>query len=233
MAQVVDRAVVASSGAPVTHEQSLRRSRSGMVLVALGLLLIFAVGLVGGWNANSPPHTYQTSLAGLGWSMSVPLGILVLVLGAARLARVEARLFGVMAVAMLAVFGWTVVRSIATWPNAQPPSLLFGIGGTLMVLFFVGILWHWARGRSRISARNRAVADLRLFGLAFMLIAAWEVCGLFGSPVFLLRPALAAESPLAEYAVPVAATALVYLTVGFGLVFAASHIEAGSPADST
>jgi hypothetical protein len=232
MAQVIDRSVVASRGAPERRDESLRPSMSGIFLVALGLLFIFAVGLVGGWNLNTPPHTYQPSLAGLGWSMSVPLGILLAVLGSARLAHGEPRLIGFIATATLAVCVWSAVRGIATWPNAQPASLLFGVGGALMVLFFLGALWHWARARVRMSARKRAVADLRLFGLAFMLIAAWEVCGLFGSPVYLLRPALATTSPLADYAVPVATTAMVYLTLGFGLTLAASHMEARSAADT-
>ena len=226
--QVLENADVAPQSASHRRHHSTRLAFDGIFLVTVGLVLIYAVGLLGGWIVNTPPHAYQPSLAGLGWSVSVPLGVLLVMLGAARLARGEVRLIGSIATATIAVIGWTAWRDILHWPDAQPPSVLFGAGGALMVLFFLGAVWYWAAGRARLSAPKRVVADLRLFGLALILIAAWVVCGLFGSPVFLLRPALAATSPLAEYAVPVAATALVYLTIGFGLTFAASLVEAHS-----
>lgn len=233
MVTVTERDMVTQSSAPARRDESPRTSISGIALVAVGLFCIAAIGLVGGWIVNTPPHAYAASLAGLAWSASVAFGIFLVILGAARLARAEGRLIGVTIAAMVAVIGWTAWRDITTWPGTQPSTVLFGAGGTLMLLFFLGAVFYWARARHSMSAQQRAAADLRLFGLAFVVIAAWELCGLFGSPVYLLRPALAATSPLAEYAVPVAATALVYLMLAVGLSFLASAVESRPARDST
>jgi hypothetical protein len=41
-----------------------------------------------------------------------------------------------------------------------PP--LFGVGGTLILLFFIGILWLWAKERVKLSDEFAVAADLRL-----------------------------------------------------------------------
>ncbi len=61
-----------------------------------------------------------------------------------------------------------------------PP--LFGIGGTLILLFFTGILWLWAKERMALKDSSTTAADLKLVGYVFMLIAAWFICGIAGVP---------------------------------------------------
>ena len=55
----------------------------------------------------------------------------------------------------------------------SPP--LFGIGGTLILLSFMGILWLWAKERMALEGSFTAAADLRLVGYVFMLMAAWFI----------------------------------------------------------
>lgn len=59
-----------------------------------------------------------------------------------------------------------------------PP--LFGIGGTIILLSFFGILWFWAKSRREIKGQVAKAADLRLVGYVFMLIATWFTCGMGG-----------------------------------------------------
>jgi len=59
---------------------------------------------------------------------------------------------------------------------------LFGIGGTLILLFFMGILWLWTKERTALKDAPKAAADLKLVGYVFMLIAAWFICGIAGQP---------------------------------------------------
>ncbi len=61
-----------------------------------------------------------------------------------------------------------------------PP--LFGIGGTLILLFFIGILWLWAKERMAMKEISQTAADLKLAGYVFMLIAAWFICGMGSQP---------------------------------------------------
>lgn len=56
--------------------------------------------------------------------------------------------------------------------------LLFGIGGTLILLFFIGILWLWAKERMALKETSSTAADLKLAGYMCMLIAAWFICGI-------------------------------------------------------
>ncbi len=71
-----------------------------------------------------------------------------------------------------------------------PP--LFGIGGTLILLFFMGILWLWAKERMALKDSSTTAADLKLVGYVFMLIAAWFICGIAGQP---FMKALEGEAP--------------------------------------
>ncbi len=54
-----------------------------------------------------------------------------------------------------------------------PP--LFGIGGTLILLLFIGILWLWAKERMALKDLFATAADFKLVGYTFMLIAAWFI----------------------------------------------------------
>lgn len=53
----------------------------------------------------------------------------------------------------------------------SPP--LFGIGGSLILLSFIGILWLWAKERTALQGSPAIAADFRLVGYVLMLIAAW------------------------------------------------------------
>lgn len=59
-----------------------------------------------------------------------------------------------------------------------PP--IFGIGGTIILLSFFGILWFWGKSRKELKGPWAKAADLRLVGYVFFLLAAWFTCGLGG-----------------------------------------------------
>jgi hypothetical protein len=69
--------------------------------------------------------------------------------------------------------------------------VLFGVGGTLILLFFIGILRFWAKERMALEGAT-AAADLKLAGYVFMLIAAWFTCGIASQPFL---KALEEQSP--------------------------------------
>ena len=62
-----------------------------------------------------------------------------------------------------------------------------------MTIFFLGVLWTWSRSRPALSASERTGSDLQMLGHVFFLIAAWYLCGVFGAPMFALRPELAEQ----------------------------------------
>ena len=74
--------------------------------------------------------------------------------------------------------------------------LLFGIGGTLILLFFIGILWLWAKERMTLKETSTTAANLKLVGYVFMLIAAWFTCGIASQPFLKALEGEAATSPI-------------------------------------
>jgi hypothetical protein len=59
--------------------------------------------------------------------------------------------------------------------------LVFGLGGTLILLFFIGILRLWTKERMALKDTS-AATDLKLAGYVFFLMAAWFTCGIAGQP---------------------------------------------------
>jgi hypothetical protein len=60
--------------------------------------------------------------------------------------------------------------------------LVFGLGGTLILFCFIGILKLWAKERMALKDASVVAADLRLIGYVFFLIAAWFTCGIASLP---------------------------------------------------
>jgi hypothetical protein len=94
---------------------------------------------------------------------------------------------------------------------------LFGGGGGLITLFFLGSTWLWARTRPTLSGASKTGSDLRMVGFIFFVVAAWDLCGIFGVGNFVLRPELADK-----FSVPISSTinaasgVLVLLVLGWG-----------------
>lgn len=89
-----------------------------------------------------------------------------------------------------------------------PP--LFGIGGTLILLCFIGILWLWAKERRDLKDSSATGADLKLVGYVFMAIAAWFTCGIASIPFLKV---LADETPTSPIHV------MIYLALGWIFLF--------------
>jgi len=53
---------------------------------------------------------------------------------------------------------------------------VFGIGGSLILLSFIGIAWLWATERLALKGSPTIAVDFRLVGYVFMLMAAWFLC---------------------------------------------------------
>jgi hypothetical protein len=107
---------------------------------------------------------------------------------------------------------------IGTTSKLWPP--LFGIGGGLITLFFLGSVWNWARLRPALSGPEKTGADLRMVGYVFYVVAAWDLCGLLGMANFVLRPELAQKFAIPHGStINAASTVLVLLVLGWGFTF--------------
>jgi hypothetical protein len=52
---------------------------------------------------------------------------------------------------------------------------VFGIGGSLILLSFIGILWLLAKERMALEGSSTTAVDLQLVGYVFMIMAAWYI----------------------------------------------------------
>ena len=101
----------------------------------------------------------------------VPLGAIVAGIGLLLYSSAKGTTVLKVGIALLIVF---VVSMIALALNFYSAPL-FGIGGSLILLSFIGILWLWAKERVALKGSSTTAADFKLVGYVSMLIAAWFI----------------------------------------------------------
>lgn len=171
----------------------MKSNKTGLVLFWIGVILILGMGLGGSWvvrpiyrnmtldQANATIWGLTSPLFGL-WASSVPIGSILAGVGLllyVRAKRATIWLFGIGAFALFMVDTLTKFRILPTLPHV---SALFGVGGGLILAFFLGTLWFWAKKRSRLDEAEKAAADLQLVGYVFWAIAMWYLCGDLSRP---------------------------------------------------
>ncbi len=191
----------------------------GWVVFTIGGLYMFGLGWLYSWRmvpaANQLGSSVLTGWLGFLWALSVPLGAFIVALGAALIARVERRVLWLLILLLVLFTAWQIVGT-----SSQMIPALFGVGGGLITLFFLGSTWQWARTRPTLTRAGQTGSDLRMVGFIFFVVAAWNLCGIFGMGNYVLRPELADK-----FSVPIgstinaASTVLVLLVLGWGFTF--------------
>ena len=191
----------------------------GLVVFLVGGVYMLGLGWLYSWwvvpAANQVGSEAYAGLVGFLWALSVPLGAFIVAIGAALIAQVERRVFWLLILGTVLFAAWRVVGTTSRMVPA-----LFGIGGGLITLFFIGSAWHWARIRPRLSGPEKTGSDLRMVGFVFFVVAAWDLCGLFSVSSFVLRPELASNFnvPLGS-TINAASGVLVLLVLGWGFTY--------------
>jgi hypothetical protein len=205
--------------------KSSTSQKIGWVVFALGALYMFGLGWLYSWrmvpSANQlGSAAYNTNLLGLFWAMSVPLGAFIVAIGAGLAARAGRRVIWSLVLLLVLTVAWKMTFSFSTMVPA-----LFGTGGGLITLFFLGSTWQWAKIRPTLAGSARTGSDLRMIGYIFFVVAAWYLCGTFGMSEFVLRPELAQK-----FSVPVgnvinsALVVQILLVVGWGFTYLGQRI---------
>ena len=191
----------------------------GWALFSIGGLYMFGLGWLYSWRmvpaANQIGGDAYSNLLGFIWALSVPLGAFIVAIGAALMVKVERRVIWMLIMLVLLFTTWRIIGTT----NKMVPAL-FGIGGGLITLFFIGSTWQWAKIRPMLSGATKTGSDLRMVGFIFFVVAAWDLCGIFGIANFVLRPELAER-----FVVPVSSTinsassVNILLALGWGFTF--------------
>ena len=196
-----------------------KSQKIGWGVFILGGLYMFGLGWLYSWwvvpAANQLGSDAYSGLLGFIWSLSVPLGAFIVAIGAALIARVERLKFWSLILLVVLFTIWQIAGT-----SKQMVPALFGVGGGLITLFFLGSTWHWASTRPSLTEAGKTGADLRMVGFIFFVIAAWNLCGIFGIANYVLRPELADKfSVPIESTINAASTVIVLLVLGWGFTF--------------
>jgi hypothetical protein len=191
----------------------------GWVVFLIGAVYMIGLGWLYSWRvvpaANLVGSEAYSGLVGLLWALSVPLGAFIVAIGAALIAKVERRVFWLLILGTILFAAWRVIGT-----TSQVVPALFGIGGGLITLFFVGSVWHWASVRPTLSGSDKTGSDLRMVGFIFFVVAAWDLCGLFGMANFVLRPELAQKFDVQlGSTINAASGVMVLLVLGWGFTY--------------
>lgn len=164
-------------------------NRAGIVLFWIAIIWAAAWGVIGGFSASSAmnsitPAELEQSI----WKVTGPLMMtygLSPALGA-FLAGIGAMIYSGAKRSTVWRFGLGVFLCLAIAMVGMqsgwyfPP--LFGIGGALIILFFTGILWFWAKERMALQGAQAVSTDYRLAGYVFLMMATWFTCGIGSQP---------------------------------------------------
>jgi hypothetical protein len=197
----------------------LKSQKIGWIVFWIGAIYMLGLGWLYSWwivpASNQIGPEAIAGAVGFIWALSVPLGAVIVLIGAALGAQVERRTFWLLIVGTFLFTAWRVVGT-----TSQLVPALFGVGGGLITLFFLGSAWNWARMRPALSGPERTGSDLRMVGSVFFVVAAWDLCGLLGMGNFVLRPDLAQKYnvPLGS-TINAASTVLVLLVLGWAFTF--------------
>jgi hypothetical protein len=154
------------------------------------------------------------------WAFSVPLGVLIGLLGASIGARVSAWRIVLGLLAGLAVPVATFV-----FMTDESVPLIFGAGGVIIELALLAVIWFWYRERSALSGNMRLAADLQIGGYMFFAFAAWFICGMGAVPAFGLYPEKMIEFGTQPFAVRLMYTISFSFVLGWVLTAASQFVR--------
>jgi hypothetical protein len=204
----------------------MKTNRTGLILYWIAVVYIVVLGLGGSWlvrpiyrqmtleQANETIWAIGSPMFGL-WASSVAIGAILAGIGMLLYVRSKGSriwLFG------LGIFAVLLIDILVKWQILPTPAhtpLLFGVGGALMVAFFLVILWLWAKKRLHLEEPEKTAADFQLAGYVFLIIAMWYLCGELARPYQTALLELPHNSPIST---------IVYLVLGW-LFFLLSHYK--------
>ena len=204
----------------------MKRQKVGLVIFWIGALYIIIMGFVTSyWVRGAYRHlsndqvretiwTYTSPLFGF-WGVSVPLGAILVGIG--LLIYVQAKnshiwLFGIGTFAVLLI---DILEKFGTLPSPVHWPPLYGIGGALILVFFLGMLWFWARKYNLLEGLAKTAAEFQLVGYVFLMMDMWYLCGALARP---FQKAFEGSTPGSPVAI------MVFLVLGWLFLFISHYL---------
>ena len=209
----------------------MRTQKLGIVIAGVGAVYLVMVAWLASWwyvpayrdlgpQVISERTLYGGTTVFVLWAVSGILGAVLVAVGAAIYSAI-----GRFRLLLLSAGSTLLLVWLAVWSASSHHAVLFGVGGGLILLCFLGTCLEWARTRRHLDGARTNAADFRLAGHVCFFLAAWGLCGLLGAPVFALRPELADAYRSSSVAVTMAAKVLVCLVLGWGFTALGQRLE--------
>ena len=146
------------------------------------------------------------------WGYSFKLGMLLALIGGALHAGMKLR--GV----WLFIIGGTLYLLLCYVPIGYHP-LFFGIQGTIALLLFLFIIWYWMKMRPKLNSAAKTASDFRMIGYYFLIVATWNLCGIFGIAAYALKPEIMIKHGLQSNAITLTSHVMIELLLGWIFIF--------------
>ena len=200
----------------------MKKQKVGLIIFLIAIIwgifwgVVVSVPVDSAYNRLTLEELDQTMWSTTGpwimiWAFGVPLGALIAAIGI--LLYSGAKGSSVWKCGIIIFLG--IAAAMASGFLTHIP-VLFGLGGTIILLSFIGILWFWAKERKALEGGSTAASDFRLLGYVFMVIAAWFICGMASFPFLKAYENADVTTPL---------HIMIYLVLGWIFMFL-SHYKA-------
>ena len=120
---------------------------------------------------------------------------------------------------LLGILPATAISIGMFWAPTQYAPQLFGIGGTVILASYFGILWIWTQTYSAYQGPARTGRSIQLLGYSFLVSTALLLCLYFGNPNI---------QALADYPIPSPLSINVTLSLAMLLLFVGEYVVAAS-----
>ena len=195
----------------------MTRQKVGLVLFWLGVIGMF-INYFSIWYKTTVWRvTTPETVIGTGWapfefpqmltSIVMPIGIGISIIGVLLYSGKKGSLFWL----------WGLVPVIALlslmfWQTSQYIPAVYGIGGGIITLAYLGALWAWVKTHNAYDGIAKTGKHIQLLGYSFLYITALLLCFYIGNPNL---PGLADQPIPTGYSIVIAfSVGWVLLSVG-------------------
>ena len=110
------------------------------------------------------------------------------------------------------------------WHPTKHLPFLFGIGGTVILFSYIGILWLWTKSYTAYKGVAKTGRQIQLLGYSFLVATSLLLCMHFGNPK---------QLALADLPIPGGESINVTLSIGMLLLFVGHYVVARGPKKAT
>jgi hypothetical protein len=164
---------------------------------------------------------FTSPLFGL-WATAIPIGAILASAGLLIYVGAKKSHIWLFSIGIFGVLLIDMISRFRILPEPGHSSFVFGIGGGLITVFFLGALWYWTKKYTTIRDQEKTAAELQLAGYVFLIIAMWYLCGDLSRPFQRALADLPLGSPIST---------IVYLVLGWLFLFLSHYKSAQLTAD--